>query len=85
MRADEPQAGGADDVVVRAIDALVRRRNEEVLDVRPESDLFDDLLFDSLEVAELSAALEDELGTDPFSAGEAPRHVGEIIAFYRAR
>lgn len=43
------------------------------------------LELDSLEAAELSAMLEDELGTDPFSAGaEMPERVGDIVAFYEA-
>ena len=33
--------------------------------------------------AELSAMLEDELGTDPFSSGgDIPERVGDILAFY---
>jgi len=45
----------------------------------------DGLGLDSLEAAELSAVLEDEFGTDPFSAGgEMPETVGEIVAFYEA-
>ena len=32
--------------------------------------------------AELSAVLEDEYGSDPFSDGEMPETVGEIVAFY---
>ncbi len=35
-----------------------------------------------LEVAELSAALEDDLGSDPYSEGLTPRTVGEIADFY---
>ena len=43
----------------------------------------DGLGLDSLEAAELSAMLEDELGSDPFSAGgEMPETVGDIVAFY---
>ena len=43
------------------------------------------LELDSLEVAELSALLEDELGSDPFSAdGDMPETVGQILAFYPA-
>ena len=38
--------------------------------------------LDSLETAELSATLEDEHGTDPFSAGPMPQTVGDILAFY---
>jgi acyl carrier protein len=45
------------------------------------------LELDSLEAAELSALLEDEFGSDPFStamaAGDAmPESVGAIVAFY---
>ncbi len=43
----------------------------------------DGLGLDSLEAAELSAMLEDEFGTDPFSAGgDLPERVGDIVAFY---
>lgn len=43
--------------------------------------------LDSLEAAELSAHLEDEFGSDPFSAAltagdDMPETVGEIVAFY---
>jgi acyl carrier protein len=38
-----------------------------------------------LEAAELSAMLEDEFGSDPFSAGgDLPETVGDIVAFYAA-
>jgi acyl carrier protein len=40
--------------------------------------------MDSLELAELSAALEDELGHDPYSDGLAPETVGELIGYYRS-
>jgi acyl carrier protein len=40
--------------------------------------------LDSLETAELSAVLEDELGTDPFSSGSMPQTVGDIVTFYDA-
>lgn len=38
--------------------------------------------LDSLETAELSAVLEDELGKDPFSEGLLPATVGELLDFY---
>jgi acyl carrier protein len=39
--------------------------------------------LDSLEAAELSAMLEDEFGSDPFSAGgDLPEKVGDVLAFY---
>lgn len=41
--------------------------------------------LDSLEAAELSAMLEDEFGTDPFSAGdELPERVTDVVGFYAA-
>ena len=41
--------------------------------------------LDSLEAAELSAMLEDEFGSDPFSAGgDLPEKVGDVLAFYAA-
>jgi len=40
--------------------------------------------LDSLEVAELSVLLEDELGSDPFSAGQEVTTVGHVLDFYAA-
>lgn len=40
--------------------------------------------LDSLETAELSATLEDVLGSDPYSSGEMPQTLAEIQAFYAA-
>jgi acyl carrier protein len=43
----------------------------------------DGLGLDSLEAAELSALLEDEFGTDPFSAGgDLPDTVSDVLTFY---
>lgn len=45
----------------------------------------DGLELDSLEAAELSAMLEDELGSDPFTSGSTTLEtVGDILAFYAA-
>jgi len=38
--------------------------------------------LDSLETAELSAALDAAHGSDPFLAGRMPRTLDEIVAFY---
>jgi acyl carrier protein len=45
------------------------------------------LELDSLEAAELSAKLEEEFGSDPFSAAmeagdDMPETVGDVVAFY---
>jgi len=43
----------------------------------------DGLGLDSLEAAELSAMLEDTLGTDPFTASsDLPETVGDVVGFY---
>lgn len=44
----------------------------------------DGLGLDSLETAELSALLEDEIGVDPFTEGLLPQTVGELLDFYDA-
>jgi acyl carrier protein len=60
---------------------LVRANKEaEVFDATA---LFaDGLGLDSLETAELSSMLEDEVGSDPFSEGILPQTVGELLGFY---
>ena len=70
-------------VAVReAIGALLTRRGAGDLEISPRSRLGADLGLDSLELAELSAVLEDELGRDPFSEGILPDTVGELDDFY---
>lgn len=51
--------------------------------VAPETSLYaEGLGLDSLELAELSAMLEDELGTDPFSEGLMPETVAQVLDFF---
>ena len=38
--------------------------------------------LDSLEMAELSATLEDTFGTDPFTDGPIPTTLGDVLEFY---
>jgi acyl carrier protein len=66
------------------INSLLARRENPDATVSLDSKLQDDLDLDSLELAELSATLEDDLGSDPFSVGEFPETVGQIVAFYDA-
>lgn len=72
----------AEQTVKSAIKKLLKRRSSEPVEVDRDADLYQDLALDSLEVAELSAALEDDLGSDPYSEGLVPRTVGEIADFY---
>lgn len=70
--------------ITDTITMLLQRRGAEGLEVTPEARISDDLGLDSLELAELSAALEDELGSDPYSEGVIPVTVGELIGFYES-
>ncbi len=62
---------------------FLRRANKDA-DAPESASLYaDGIGLDSLETAELSALLEDELGTDPFSeADELPETLGEALAHY---
>jgi acyl carrier protein len=63
---------------------LVRTKKAEV-DFGRHTSLYEEGLgLDSLATAELSAILEDDFGTDPFSAGEVPQTIGDILDFYAA-
>lgn len=72
----------ARDVIIQFL-ARAEKTHDELTDGTP---LYGDGLgLDSLEAAELSAMLEDELGSDPYSAGgDLPNTVGDILAFYGA-
>jgi acyl carrier protein len=74
----------AEKTVLKTLRSLVKRR-EAVVDVSLDSDLYDDLMLDSLETAELSAALEDDLGSDPYSEKLTPRTVADVVEFYESR
>ena len=73
----------AEKTVMSAVRGLLKRRKDRAVDeVRLDSELYDDLQLDSLEVAELSATLEDDLGRDPYSEGLVPRTIAEVVDFY---
>lgn len=72
----------AEQTVKSAIRKLLKRRSSEPVEVDRDADLYQDLELDSLEVAELSATLEDDLGSDPYSEGITPRTVGEVVDYY---
>jgi acyl carrier protein len=77
-----PAAEGQD---VRAVISTFLARVDKLTDFGPDTPLYaDGLGLDSLETAELSAVLEDELGTDPFQSDTMPQTVGDILAFYGA-
>ena len=72
----------AEALITQAVGQLAQRRHGDGREVGLDSDLFDDLELDSLDVAELSALLEEELGTDPYTEGVVPRSIRDVVAFY---
>lgn len=77
-------ASATDSDITATITSFLQRV-EKTVDFDGSTPLYaDGIGLDSLETAELSATLEDEHGTDPFSAGPMPQTVGDILAFYAA-
>lgn len=72
----------AEDTIVSTIRSLLERREVVDVEITPDARIQEDLGLDSLEVAELSATLEDDLGRDPYTEGLIPSTVGELLAFY---
>lgn len=74
-----------EDLSSRASETIVRflARAEKDVNVDRTTALYaDGIGLDSLETAELSSMLEDDLGSDPFSLGIMAQTVGEILDFY---
>lgn len=74
------------EAVIEEIEGLLARRDQRVdklPTVREQTALFaEGLALESLEVAELSALLEARFGRDPFTDGETPQTVAEILDYY---
>lgn len=71
--------------VLNIISQFLEHVEKTPAELTAETPLYaDGLGLDSVEAAELSATLEDEFGSDPFSAGELPETIAEILAFYQA-
>jgi acyl carrier protein len=69
--------------VLKIIGEFLDRREESLGELSLETPLYaDGLGLDSAEAAELSATVEDELGSDPFSAGEILETVADVVTFY---
>lgn len=78
----------AQTTVFDTIRAILERRSDdsedsaEARELTLDTNLQEDLMFDSLEVAEISAVLEDSFGDDPYTAGLTPQTVRQILDFY---
>ena len=68
--------------VIELIESFLVRRNAPIIGISMETSLYQDGLgMDSLDAAEFSVLLETAFGSDPYSDGEFPRTVGDVIRF----
>jgi acyl carrier protein len=75
--------GNSKDKAEQTVRSFIDRVKPEAGEITLDSPLYaDGIGLDSLETAELSAVLEDELGSDPFTADEMPQTLADILAFY---
>jgi acyl carrier protein len=71
--------------VEKTIRSFLKRAKKSDKGMKLDASLYaEGIGLDSLETAELSAVLEDELGRDPFSEGAMPETIGDIVKFYEA-
>jgi acyl carrier protein len=69
--------------IEQTIVAFLIRTNKMRDDFHADMPLYaDGVGLDSLETAELSALLEDDHGSDPYSTGGMPETMAEIQAYY---
>ena len=70
--------------VGEVIAGFLARHGRSGLTVEPAAGLYQGGLgMDSLDAAEFSTLLERAFGRDPYSSGDFPRTVADVIAFYR--
>ena len=67
----------------QVVRGFVARVKPEAAELELDTPLYaDGVGLDSLEAAELSALLEDEVGSDPFTSDEMPQTLRDILGFY---
>jgi len=67
----------------QTVRSFVARIKPEAPELELDTPLYaDGIGLDSLEAAELSALLEDEVGSDPFTSDEMPQTLRDILGFY---
>jgi len=71
--------------IISVIKTVLQHSNKPADNVELSSFLYDGGLgIDSLSAAELSAALEKKFGKDPYTRGQLPQTVAELVQFYAA-
>lgn len=72
-----------EETVIAMIKRIIKHQALEEAEVVASSELYDNGIgLDSMCVAELSAVLEKTYGTDPYTSGELPQTVQDIVDFY---
>jgi acyl carrier protein len=72
--------------ILQILRTLLERRKLPTTGLARQSPLYrDGLGLDSLGAAELSVMLEMEFDLDPYTEGEVPRTVADVIDFYDRR
>ncbi len=66
------------EILKRFIQAIQEQQGYQAVDVQLDSDLVNDLGFASLDIAQLVAMMEGELGMDPFSTGATLNQVATV-------
>ena len=71
--------------VIAAIKRILEHQGLAEVEVVASAELYDDGIgLDSMCVAELSAVLEKTYGKDPYTSGEEPQSVQDIVDFYES-
>lgn len=71
------------EVIYGIIRKLLQEQGRNDIDITDEAFIQDEGLgFDSLTVAEFSAKLEEQLGRDPYTEGQYPARVRDLLGFY---
>ena len=75
--------GSKQELAEQTVRGFVSRIKPEAPELELDTPLYaDGVGLDSLEAAELSALLEDEVGSDPFTSDEMPQTLRDILGFY---
>jgi acyl carrier protein len=74
-----------EETIYAVLRELAQRHDPQLVEIRPEQVIVDELGLESLDVAQLVAVLEDRLGVDPFAttAITSVRTVSDLCAAYR--
>lgn len=67
------------EILKRSIQAIQEQQGYQAVDVQLDSDLVKDFGLASLDIAQLVAMMEGELGVDPFSSGATLDQVATVL------